>query len=128
MQPLPRDDIAPHTARSITPLPYWSAGTVYGTLLNFRDEVAALAPQMTQPPYKAPPQAPVLFVKTANTWSASGAAVPVPVPEVEAGANIAMVVGPAPQWKIFPPFSHIGIEEFAIINIAYHILMNDIPG
>ena len=105
---------------------------MYGTLLNFRDEVAALAPQMTQPPYKAPPQAPVLFVKTANTWSASGAAVPVPVPEVkvkvEVGANIAMVVGPAPQWKRFSPFSHMDIEEFAIINIAYHILMNDIPG
>ena len=113
-------------------MPYWSAGTVYGTLLNFRNEVAALAPQMTLPPYKAPPQAPVLFVKTANTWSASGAAVPVPVPEVkvkvEVGANIAMVVGPAPQWKRFSPFSHMDIEEFAIINIAYHILMNDIPG
>ena len=75
--------------------PYWPAGTVYGTLLNFRDEVAALSAQMTQPPYKAPPQAPVLFVKTANTWSANGAAVPVPerVPEVEVGATVAMVIG-----------------------------------
>ena len=36
------------------------AGTVYGTLLNFRAEREALAQQMTQPPYKAPPQAPVL--------------------------------------------------------------------
>jgi 5-oxopent-3-ene-1,2,5-tricarboxylate decarboxylase / 2-hydroxyhepta-2,4-diene-1,7-dioate isomerase len=42
-------------------------GTVYGSLLNFRAEVEALAPQMTQPPYKAPPKAPVLYVKTANT-------------------------------------------------------------
>jgi 5-oxopent-3-ene-1,2,5-tricarboxylate decarboxylase/2-hydroxyhepta-2,4-diene-1,7-dioate isomerase len=46
------------------------AGTVYGTLLNFRAEVDALwAPQMNEPPYKAPPQAPVLYVKTANTWT-----------------------------------------------------------
>jgi 5-oxopent-3-ene-1,2,5-tricarboxylate decarboxylase / 2-hydroxyhepta-2,4-diene-1,7-dioate isomerase len=44
-------------------------GTVYGTLLNFRAEVLALAPQMHELPYKAPPKAPVLFIKTANTWS-----------------------------------------------------------
>ena len=50
------------------------------------------APQMTQPPYKASPKAPALFVKTANTWSPSGAAVPVParVPQVDVGATIAM--------------------------------------
>jgi 5-oxopent-3-ene-1,2,5-tricarboxylate decarboxylase/2-hydroxyhepta-2,4-diene-1,7-dioate isomerase len=71
------------------------AGTVYGTLLNFRAEVEALAPQMNQPPYKAPPQASVLYVKTANTWSPHGSAITVPshVPEVEIGATIAMVIG-----------------------------------
>lgn len=70
-------------------------GTVYGTLLNFRREREALAPQMHEPPYKAPPQAPVLYVKPANTWSADGAAIPVPAraPEVEIGASIAMVMG-----------------------------------
>lgn len=68
--------------------------TVYGTLLNFRAEMAALAPQMNAPPYKAPPQAPVLYVKPANTWSADGADIPVPahVPQVEIGATIAMVM------------------------------------
>lgn len=72
-------------------------GTVYGVLLNFRAEVEALAPQMNQPPYKAPPQAPVLYVKPANTWSASGTSISVParVPEVEVGASIAMVMGEA---------------------------------
>ena len=76
---------------------FMPSGTVYGTLLNFRAEVEALAPQMNQPPYKAPPQAPVLYVKPANTWSASGASIPVParVPEVEVGASIAMVMGEA---------------------------------
>ena len=71
------------------------AGTVYGTLLNFRAEAEALAPQMTQPPYKAPPKAPVLYVKTANTWSPHGSAIAVPadVPEVEIGASIGMVIG-----------------------------------
>lgn len=70
-------------------------GTVYGVLLNFRKEVEALAPQMNQPPYKAPPKAPVLYVKTANTWSPHGSAIAVParVPEVEVGATVAMVIG-----------------------------------
>ncbi|MDM0007526.1 fumarylacetoacetate hydrolase family protein [Variovorax sp. J22G73] len=74
---------------------YLPSGTVYGTLLNFDAEVQALAPQMTQPPYKAPPQAPVLYVKTANTWSPHGSAIAVPaaVPEVEIGASIGMVIG-----------------------------------
>jgi 5-oxopent-3-ene-1,2,5-tricarboxylate decarboxylase/2-hydroxyhepta-2,4-diene-1,7-dioate isomerase len=76
---------------------FMPSGTVYGVLLNFRAEVEALAPQMNQPPYKAPPKAPVLYVKPANTWSASGAGIPVParVPEVEVGASIAMVMGAA---------------------------------
>jgi 5-oxopent-3-ene-1,2,5-tricarboxylate decarboxylase/2-hydroxyhepta-2,4-diene-1,7-dioate isomerase len=69
-------------------------GTVYGTLLNFKAELAALQPQMNQPPYKVPPQAPVLYIKPANTWSADSAniAVPARVPEVEIGATIGMVV------------------------------------
>jgi 5-oxopent-3-ene-1,2,5-tricarboxylate decarboxylase/2-hydroxyhepta-2,4-diene-1,7-dioate isomerase len=72
-------------------------GTVYGTLLNFRGELDALGAQMDQPPYKAPPKAPVLYVKTANTRSADGAdiAVPAHVPQVEIGATIAMVMGEA---------------------------------
>jgi 5-oxopent-3-ene-1,2,5-tricarboxylate decarboxylase / 2-hydroxyhepta-2,4-diene-1,7-dioate isomerase len=74
---------------------YLPKGTVYGVLLNFRAEVEQLAPQMNQPPYKAPPKAPILYVKTANTWSPSGSAIPVPanVPEVEIGATVGMVIG-----------------------------------
>jgi 5-oxopent-3-ene-1,2,5-tricarboxylate decarboxylase / 2-hydroxyhepta-2,4-diene-1,7-dioate isomerase len=73
---------------------FMPTGTVYGTLLNFKAELAAMQPQMNQPPYKAPPQAPVLFIKPANTWSANGASIVVPahVPEVEIGATIAMVI------------------------------------
>lgn len=73
---------------------FMPTSTVYGTLLNFKAELAAMQPQMNQPPYKAPPQAPVLYIKPANTWSANGASIAVParVPEVEIGATIAMVV------------------------------------
>ncbi|MGH6625866.1 MAG: fumarylacetoacetate hydrolase family protein [Burkholderiaceae bacterium] len=99
--------------------PFMPAGTVYGVLLNFRGELAALAPQMSEPPYKAAPKAPVLYVKPANTWSADGAAVAVPahVPQVEVGATIAMVMGPPAQ---------TGRSQDAIKSAASYVLMNDL--
>ena len=78
---------------------YWPQGTligtVYGTLLNFKAERAAMASQMTEPPYQAPPQAPVLFIKTANTINTSGGKVAVPanVSEIEVGATFGMIIG-----------------------------------
>lgn len=51
---------------------FWPQGTVYGALLNFQQEWNLRAPQMTEAPYKGAPQAPVLFIKTANTYTASG--------------------------------------------------------
>ena len=98
---------------------YQPAGTVYGTLLNFADEFAAMADQMAQPPYLAPPKAPVLFVKTANTWSASGAAIALPphVAQVEVGATIGMVIGPT-----VPPTR--GSTRAAVA--ACYVLMNDL--
>jgi 5-oxopent-3-ene-1,2,5-tricarboxylate decarboxylase/2-hydroxyhepta-2,4-diene-1,7-dioate isomerase len=73
---------------------YRPSGTVYGTLLNFRSEFDALEPQMHEAPYKAPPKAPVLYIKTANTFSPDGARIPVParVPEVEIGATVGLVM------------------------------------
>jgi len=90
-------------------LSYIPTGTVYGTLLNFRAEVDAWAPKMSDAPYKAPPQAPILYVKPANTWSADGAAIAVPASatQVEVGATIAMVMQ-APG------------------NVAGYVLMNDL--
>ncbi len=78
---------------------YIPQGTVYGTLLNFRSEFDAMAPQMNEAPYKAPPKAPVLYVKTANTFSANGAQIPVParVPQVEIGATVGLVMKSATE-------------------------------
>lgn len=74
-------------------------GTVYGTLLNFKGELDALGAKMHEAPYKAPPQAPVLYIKPANTWSENGAVIRLPadVPEVEVGASIAMVMKSASE-------------------------------
>lgn len=70
-------------------------GTVYGTLLNFRREWDLGFPRMTQDPHKAPPKAPVLYVKTANTCCLAGQALLLQdgVSEVEIGATLGLVIG-----------------------------------
>jgi 5-oxopent-3-ene-1,2,5-tricarboxylate decarboxylase/2-hydroxyhepta-2,4-diene-1,7-dioate isomerase len=74
----------------------WSlSGTVLGVLMNHRPALAALGDAVHQPPYKAPPRAPVLYVKPRNTWLASGGTVGVPADadELEFGAVLAAVIG-----------------------------------
>jgi 5-oxopent-3-ene-1,2,5-tricarboxylate decarboxylase / 2-hydroxyhepta-2,4-diene-1,7-dioate isomerase len=70
-------------------------GTVYGTLLNHRSALDALGGAVNAPPYKAPPKAPVLYIKPRNTWLAPGEAIVVPhgVDELEMGATLGMVIG-----------------------------------
>ncbi|MGV0985351.1 MAG: fumarylacetoacetate hydrolase family protein [Limnohabitans sp.] len=70
-------------------------GTVYGTLLNFRREWDLWSPRMTQDPYKAPAQAPVLYIKTANTFSPAGQGLLLQdgVTEVDIGATLGLVMG-----------------------------------
>jgi 5-oxopent-3-ene-1,2,5-tricarboxylate decarboxylase/2-hydroxyhepta-2,4-diene-1,7-dioate isomerase len=69
-------------------------GTVYGVLLNAHAEWQASAHAMHDAPYKASPQAPVLYIKTANTWSADGddIALPAGVDTVEVGASLGVVM------------------------------------
>jgi 5-oxopent-3-ene-1,2,5-tricarboxylate decarboxylase/2-hydroxyhepta-2,4-diene-1,7-dioate isomerase len=99
--------------------PVLAAGTVYGVLLNSKDEWTAWAAQMKEPPYKAAPKAPVLYVKTANTWSACGAVIAVPAraPEVEIGASLALVIG-APAHQVS--------ARAALQHVAGYVLVNDL--
>jgi 5-oxopent-3-ene-1,2,5-tricarboxylate decarboxylase/2-hydroxyhepta-2,4-diene-1,7-dioate isomerase len=77
------------------PTPWTPLGTVYGTLLNFRREWDLWAPRMTQDPYKAAPKAPVLYVKTANTFCPEGQELLLQdgVSEVDIGASLGLVMG-----------------------------------
>ncbi len=70
-------------------------GTVYGTLLNFRGALAALGDSVNQPPLKAPPKAPILYIKPRNTFAADGDAVLLPdgAEALEFGASLALVIG-----------------------------------
>jgi 5-oxopent-3-ene-1,2,5-tricarboxylate decarboxylase/2-hydroxyhepta-2,4-diene-1,7-dioate isomerase len=75
--------------------PYSLSGTVYGVLLNHAPALAALGEAVNAAPYKAPPQAPVLYMKPRNTLAGAGAAVDVPpgVAALEIGANLGVVIG-----------------------------------
>ncbi len=69
-------------------------GTVYGALLNFRGEYAHWQPRMGDKPYGGAPKAPVLYVKTANTFAPHGASVALPAGEVaEASASLGLLIG-----------------------------------
>lgn len=70
-------------------------GAVYGTLLNDRAALAALGDAMHAAPYKAPPQAPVLYLKPRNTLAGHRARVVVPdnALGVEVGASLGLVIG-----------------------------------
>ncbi len=74
---------------------FWPQGTVYGALLNFQQEWNLRAPQMPEAPHKGAPKVPVLFIKTANTFTGAGGSIALPsfVPEVDIGANLAWVFG-----------------------------------
>lgn len=75
--------------------PWRLSGVVFGTLLNDPKALAALGDVASAAPYKAPPQAPVLYVKPRNTLRASGAAVELPANggEFEIGAALGIVIG-----------------------------------
>jgi 5-oxopent-3-ene-1,2,5-tricarboxylate decarboxylase/2-hydroxyhepta-2,4-diene-1,7-dioate isomerase len=75
--------------------PFRLSGTVYGTLLNHRSALAALGESVNGPPYKAPPRAPVLYLKPRNTLAGTGDEVIIPLgcPELEVAACLGVVIG-----------------------------------
>ena len=75
--------------------PYRLSGTVYGTLLNHRDALAALGDAVHAAPYKAPPKSVVLYLKPRNTLAGPGDAVVVPgdAPALEVGPSVGLVIG-----------------------------------
>ena len=94
-------------------------GTVYGTLLNHPDALAALGEQVHAAPYKAPPLAPVLYIKPRNTVVGHRVPVLVPTdaPELEIGASLGIVIGRTAS----------GVAEAdALAHVAGYTVVNDI--
>lgn len=77
--------------------PWHLSGVVYGTLLNDPAALAALGDAASAAPYKAPPTAPVMYLKPRNTQCSSGTSVEVPsdAGEFEIGAALGIVIGRA---------------------------------
>ncbi len=99
------------TAQGWTP-----SGTVYGTLLNFRGEWAQWQPRMNDKPYLAPPKAPVLYVKTANTFAPQGAAVALPAGEtVEVAASLGLLIGGDGQ-----PSHALLVNDVSVAHASYY--------
>ena len=98
-------------------------GTVYGTLLNFRREFDLWAPKMNEAPYKAPPKAPVLYIKTANTFAPCEAVVAVPG-EVEVGATLGLVMADAGSPSSSDPWSRVGgcvlLNDLSLPHASYY--------
>jgi len=94
-------------------------GTVYGALLNFRDALEALGDTVNKPPYKAPPKAPVLYMKPRNTWATHEAKIVVPRGEsaLLMGGTLAIVIG-----RIACRVR----EEEAMAHVAGYTVANDV--
>ncbi|MBM7646122.1 5-oxopent-3-ene-1,2,5-tricarboxylate decarboxylase/2-hydroxyhepta-2,4-diene-1,7-dioate isomerase [Scopulibacillus daqui] len=89
--------ILDHNHHSLKDLP-WDipvSGTIYGTALNYKGALAALGESVNEPPYQAPPKAPILYIKPANTIISCGMPIPLPedITEVEIGAALGIVIG-----------------------------------
>jgi 5-oxopent-3-ene-1,2,5-tricarboxylate decarboxylase/2-hydroxyhepta-2,4-diene-1,7-dioate isomerase len=70
-------------------------GTVYVAALNRWATLVALGDALHAEPYRAPPTAPVLQIKPANTWSRAGQSIvcPAGVPALRMGASLAVEIG-----------------------------------
>jgi len=94
-------------------------GTVFGALLNYRGALAALGDTVDAAPYQAPPRAPVLYIKPANTWAAWGnpIALPPSLAAVEVGAALGIVIGTTAR----------GVSEHEAFDcVAGYTIVNDI--
>ncbi|CAJ0803993.1 hypothetical protein LMG19083_03982 [Ralstonia psammae] len=92
-------------------------GTVVGTLLNYRGELDALGDTLSAPPYQAPPKAPILYLKPANTHIGHGhdVAMPADVDGVWVGACLGVVIG-CTATRVPAPHAADVIAGYMIVN------------
>ena len=101
--------------------PWQPSGTVYGTLLNFRREWELWTPRMTQDPHKAAPKAPVLYIKTANTFCPAGQNLLLQdgVSEVDIGATLGLVIG-APSLSGVQVVGAVLLNDWSVPHTSYY--------
>lgn len=71
-----------------------SFGTIYGVILNDKEELHSLTYSFAEKPYAAAPKAPVLYIKPRNTFAREGAKVLMPdgVAQVQVDATLGVVI------------------------------------
>ena len=95
------------------------SGTVYGTLFNYQEDLLQMEEKFLQKPYDAPPNAPILYIKPANTISYNGAPILMPkeIKTLEIGASLGVVIGK----------KAVAIKESEAFNyIAGYTIVNDV--
>lgn len=93
------------------------SGTVYGTLFNFKGALAAMGNKLHQPPYQRPPEAPILYIKPKNTYTAHRQPIPLPpeVDQVVIGASLGVVIGQTASRVSEEEALHY-VEGYTIVN------------
>lgn len=92
-------------------------GTVYGTLLNFQEQMDALQNQFEKPPYHKAPERAVLYIKPRNTINAhlKEVAIPLEVDEIEVNGTLGIVISKtATNVKEQDAFDYV--EGYTIVN------------
>src|ERR1044072_9474299 len=72
-------------------------GTIYGVVLNDREQLARLAGDFDEAPYKGAPRAPVVYIKPSQCLSERGAATVAPAESdrLESASAMALLFGTA---------------------------------
>ncbi|WP_144639290.1 fumarylacetoacetate hydrolase family protein [Bordetella genomosp. 13] len=75
--------------------PYRLSGVVYGALLNQPSALEQIGDAAHEPPHKAPPKGPILYMKPRNTLSGHGqdVALPADADSLRVGATVGLVMG-----------------------------------
>jgi 5-oxopent-3-ene-1,2,5-tricarboxylate decarboxylase/2-hydroxyhepta-2,4-diene-1,7-dioate isomerase len=94
-------------------------GAVYAAALNFRGTLETLGNKLSQDPYKAPPQAPILYIKPPNTWSIAGTKICVPTGtlQLKMGGTLGIVIGRAASRVV---------ESEALDYVGGWLVVNDV--
>jgi 5-oxopent-3-ene-1,2,5-tricarboxylate decarboxylase / 2-hydroxyhepta-2,4-diene-1,7-dioate isomerase len=97
--------------------------TVYGSLMHHRAEIDALAQAASQPPYNAPPKAPVLYIKPANTFHGFGGVMSLPTNQlhIQARACVGLMYWPQPDPSHLKPV-HDPIDLLTSKNWKFALL------
>ena len=106
-------------ATSLRPPTSRGRNTIYAAALNFRGTLEALGDQLTQDPYKAPPRAPILYIKPPNTWNSPGATIRVPegTAQLKMGGTLGIVIGRAAS----------GVRESEALDyVSGWVVVNDV--